>query len=205
MNGSTLYSGYPDIERRHTVVPYFGEERRSSAANSKLVYDEAFLLRQASTGNREAFARLYDRYVDKIYKYIYFNVGDRSITEELTARVFMNAWRGLEQDKQARPSLSAWFYRLAHDVLVEYGERRALPESSPSGGHKDAPFSGKGPLAALHQLSNEPRQVLILRFLVGYNTEQVAQILGKPPAAIRAMQHRGLAELGGILHKGAER
>jgi RNA polymerase sigma-70 factor (ECF subfamily) len=206
MNGSTLSPGYSGIERRrHGVLPYFGEERRSSVADSHALDDEAFLLRRAATGDREAFVRLYDRFVDQVFKYIYFNVGHRSVAEQLTARVFMSVWQGLQQGAHANLSFGTWLYRLAHDVVAVYRQVPTKPAQEGDGREESRLSQQKESVSALAQLADEQRQVLILRFLVGCNTEQVAQILGKQPAAIRTLQHRGLDGLGAILRKGAEK
>ncbi len=207
MNGSTLYPGYPGIERRrHHVLPYFGEERRSSIPYGRGFYDEAFLLRRAGTGDHEAFAKLFDRFIDPVYKYIYFNVGDQSLAEQLTARVFMSAWQQLQQDTRAQSPFAGWLYRLAHTAIAEQRHAEAVSEYQGYKGRGElTPSAEKEPFRALAQLGDEQRQVLVLRFLVGCTTEQVAQILGKPLAAIRSLQYRGLSGLGGILGKGAEK
>ncbi len=206
MNGSTLYPGYSGIERRrHKVPPYFGEERRSSTGDSRALNDEAFLLRRAATGDREAFVRLYDRFVDQVFRYVYFNVGDRSIAEQLTSRVFMSAWRGLQREAQAELSFGSWLFRLAHNTVADYGKVSTPPAQEDDGRDESRLVLQKEPVSALARLDDDQRQVVILRFLVGYNTEQVAQILGKQPAAIRTLQHRGLDGLGVILRKGAEK
>jgi RNA polymerase sigma-70 factor (ECF subfamily) len=207
MNGSTLYPGYPGIERRrHHVLPYFGEERRSSTPSSRGLGDEAFLLRRAVSGDREAFARLFDRFIDPVYKYVYFNVGDQSLAEQLTARVFMSAWQQLQRETRVQPPLGAWLYRLAHTAIAEQRHVETVSEYRGDDGRGDlTPSAEKEPVRALAQLGDEQRQVLVLRFLVGCTTEQVAQILGRPAAAIRSLQHRGLSGLGGILGKGAEK
>ncbi len=205
MNGFASYSGYSGIERRRRrVLPYFGGERRTSVANSH-VLNEAFLLQRAAAGDREAFVRLYDRFVDQVFRYTYYNVGQRAVAEQLTARVFMSAWREIQQNASAKLSFSTWLYRLAHDVIADY---RAVPTPPSPGGdtrEEPKPLLQKGTAGALAQLPDEQRLVLILRFVVGQDTEQVAEILGKQPATIRTLQHRALSGLGAILRKGAEK
>lgn len=205
MNGFASYSGYSGIERRrHTVFPYFGEERRSSVRNNRALDDEAFLMERAATGDREAFVRLYDRFVDQVFKYVYFNVGRRSVAEQLTAEVFLSAQRELQQTGPARPSFGTWLYRLARDAVASYREISTLAPGD-KGREESKRSLQKETVGALEQLADEQRQVIILRFLVGYTTEQVAEILGKQPAVIRTLQHRGLGGLGAILRKGAEK
>ncbi len=207
MNGSTLSSGYPGIERRRRhVLPYFGEERRSSVPPGRGLDDEAFLFQRAVAGDQKAFAKLFDRFIDPVYKYIYFNVGNQSLAEQLTARVFMSAWQRLRQGTRVQLSPGAWFYRLAHIAIAEHSHVEIASEYRGNDGHGEAtPSAEKEPLTALAQLGDEQRQVLVLRFMVGCTTEQIAQILGKQPAAIRSLQYHGLNGLGGILGKGAEK
>jgi RNA polymerase sigma-70 factor (ECF subfamily) len=132
-------------------------------------------------------------------------VGRRSVAEQLTAQVFMSAWRGLQQNTHAKLSFRTWLYRLARHGVADFREVPTPPAHQGDGQEEPGLSLQKEPVSALAQLADDQRQVLILRFLVGYNTEQVAEILGKQPAAIRTLQHGALDGLGAILRKGAEK
>ncbi len=204
MNGSTLCPGYTGVERRRNLVlPYSGRERRSSITNGHWSDDEDPHLRHATSGDRQAFARLFDRSIDKVYQYIYYIVGDRLVAEDLTAQVFGQVWRRLQQEPHIQSSLLALLYQLARDATAEY--RRLV--IGLEWNHKTDPIAStlaveNEYLAALNELGDEQRQVLVLRFLIGYNTEQVAQILGQLPSAIQSLQHGGLDRLASIIGKG---
>ncbi len=207
MNGSMLCPGYPGVERRrHPVLPYSGQERRSSISIGHGLDNADLYLPHAASGDTEAFARLFDHSVDKIFMYIYYVVGDRSVAEHLTAQVFLKAWRRLQQGPRVESSLLALLYRLTCDLAADYRrlqlglEAKQRPDSIASGLAMENEY-----LAALNQLGDEQRRVLVLRFLVGYSTDQVAQILGAQPSAIQSIQSRGLDRLVRILGKGAEK
>lgn len=78
------------------------------------------LILKAKRGDSEAFAKLYDQHVDEIYKYIYYKVGNVAETEDLTAQTFLNAWEAIgDYEFQGLP-FSAWLYRIAHNLVVDY-------------------------------------------------------------------------------------
>ncbi len=77
------------------------------------------LLAAARAGDSLAFARLYDFYSARVYAYIYFNVGTEQTAEDLTARVFLKAWRSVHCCDPNRQPFGAWLYLVARGVLVD--------------------------------------------------------------------------------------
>jgi RNA polymerase sigma-70 factor (ECF subfamily) len=213
MNESTLYL---EGERRiQAGSAYRGKERRSPGRAN--VNEERALVQRAIRHDREAFARLYDRFVDKIFRYIYYKVGTRAEAEDLTAQVFMKAWEAIGHYQWMDRPFAAWLYRIAHNIVVDYFRTRRDVSSL-----DEMPFIEEENAASLEELTQQhmtadvlrraisrltqdQQRVIILRFLEGYSTEQVAQILDKQPGAVRTLQHRALAGLSNIFRKGSER
>ncbi len=212
MNGTALYTGE---ERRTKTSTYRGKERRTPGRAN--VDEERLLVQRATRHDREAFAQLYDRFVDKIFKYIYYKVGTRAEAEDLTAQVFMKAWEAIGHYRWMDRPFAAWLYRIAHNSVVDYFRTRRDVSSL-----DDMPFLEQENVATLEELTQQhmtadvlrraisrltqdQQRVIILRFLEGYSTEQVAQILSKQPGAVRTLQHRALAGLSNIFRKGSER
>ena len=78
------------------------------------------LLNLASSGDREAFGLLYERYINKIYSYIFYRTGNRNDAEDLTERVFYRALRHIgNYDNRGLP-FSAWLYRIAHNLVANW-------------------------------------------------------------------------------------
>jgi RNA polymerase sigma-70 factor (ECF subfamily) len=177
----------------------------------------ALVDRAVQQRDAEAFGQLYDRCVDRVYRYLYFRTGHASDAEDLTELVFLKAWEALPRYRwQGRPFV-AWLYRLAHNVHVDY-RRSARPAVSLSDDERpiDLPSeAAAGEFArrldadllarAVAELTPEQQQVIVLRFLDGLETEQIAAILDRREGAIRALQMRALQSLRRVLERQGER
>ncbi len=172
---------------------------------------EKYLTERAAQRDREAFVQLYDRYVDKIYKYVYFKSARSEDAEDLTALIFLKAWEAISHYRWEGYPFSAWLYRIAHNQIIDY-YRTYLPTYSLDLARRQE--TGSDPVeaaersltatrvqAALRHLSENQRQVIVLRFLLGYSTEEVASIMDKSPDAIRAAQSRALRALAPLLRE----
>lgn len=166
---------------------------------------ERQLAERASKRDRQAFGKLYDLYVDKIYKYIYYKSGRTDEAEDLTAQVFLKAWEAIGNYRWEGYPFSTWLYRIAHNMMIDYyrTHRETFPldtartkESTIDPFHAaEQAFSSEKIREALRRLTNDQQRVITLRFLEGYSTAEVAAILDKDPDAIRALQHRALRAL----------
>jgi RNA polymerase sigma-70 factor, ECF subfamily len=173
-----------------------------------------FSSRQSSQFDSESFAKIYDAHVDKIYKYIYYKVGTAVEAEDLTAQVFLNAWQALGRYRQTDRPVSAWLFRIAHNLVIDHFRTQ----------HATVPIDGLPFLSydddveelaqqhltadmlrqAMQQLTDDQRDVILLKFLDGYSTAEVATILSRDQAAVRALQRRALIALHRILKNNAE-
>ncbi len=172
---------------------------------------EKGLVRKATEHDAAAFAQLYEEYVDKIYRYTYYKVGNKFQAEDLTAQVFLKAWEAIHRYHSTDRPFSAWLFRIAHNLIVDYFrmQRPVLPLEE---GAEDEDTNLEEVTAhhldsemlrsAITKLTDDQQQVIILKFLEGYGTEEVAVLMGKDPGAVRALQHRGLQGLQRILGKG---
>lgn len=170
------------------------------------------LIKHVKNGNNGAFAEIYDKYVDQIYKYIYFKVGSREDCEDITEQVFLNAFEKINQFKFNGPPFIAWLYKIAQNLVVDHYRKKnkviefplekiVLPTSS-----KDNPeniywgnLTMEGLYQALSNIRDEQREVIILRFIEGLSTAEVAEVMSKSSGAIRALQYRALKSLNKIL------
>jgi RNA polymerase sigma-70 factor (ECF subfamily) len=175
--------------------------------------EEKHLLAQAQHGDADAFARLYRENVQAIFRYIVHRVGDTQLAEDLTADVFTRALQGLAQYRdQGRPFI-AWLYRIAHARVVDHYRRasRRPPESDVDDEplavetDMDSALLRRQAARTLHQaistLTADQQQVIILRFIEGYRIETVAELMGRQPNAIKALQFRALRTLAGRLQR----
>ncbi len=166
---------------------------------------ERQLAERAAKRDRQAFGKLYDLYVDKIYKYIYYKSGRTDEAEDLTAQVFLKAWEAIENYKWEGYPFSTWLYRIAHNMMIDYyrTHRETFPlDTARTKESSLDPFqsaiqsiTSDQSKSALHHLTHDQQRVFILRFLEGYSTAEVAAMMDKDPDAIRALQHRALRAL----------
>lgn len=174
--------------------------------------DERDLVQQARRGDPDAFGLLYDQYVDRVYRFIYYRVSDVPLAEDLTSRVFLRAWEHLPNYRDRGLSFGSWLFSIARNSVIDH-YRTARPEQALEAAGA-VPDQGADPeealsaslqsdrlAEALQQLTDEQREVLVLKFIEGYSTEEVARLMDKQPGAIRALQMRGLQALERVLDK----
>jgi RNA polymerase sigma-70 factor, ECF subfamily len=172
--------------------------------------DEA-LVRAARAGDAGAFGQLYERYFEKVYGYLAFKVGSPAEAEDLAGQVFLRAMEALPGYRWTGVPFPAWLFRIAHNLLVDWlrraGRRPTVPLDDVAGfATADDPAADperwtleratRQELAeAVARLTPAQQQVLGLRFVAGLPTAEVARVLGRSEASVKALQHAGLRAL----------
>jgi len=172
------------------------------------VSDEA-LLRQARRFDQESLAEVYDRYNNGIYYYALRLLGDPSLAEECAAETFSRFLRVLCDGGGPIDNLKAYLYRSAHNWITDHCRRippltldleanLVQPDSDPCEQAENSIVQGRV-RAALRLLTPEQQQVIALRFVDGWDLDEVATSLKKTAGAVKALQHRGIAALQKML------
>lgn len=169
------------------------------------------LLHKAIDGDADAFGVLYERYLDAIYRYVYFRLGNRDTAQDVTEQVFLKAWEALPRTRFRGDGVRSWLYRIAHNAVVDY-QRRDGHEISTNFDYETWESEQPAVLdsviraeevdalaAAVAQLPVDQQQVVILRFIEGLDHADVADVIDKSPGACRVLQHRALKALGKLL------
>ncbi|MDA8219001.1 MAG: sigma-70 family RNA polymerase sigma factor [Dehalococcoidales bacterium] len=169
-------------------------------------------MRRAVAGEAEAFACLYDLHLTRVYRYVYYQVGNRADAEDLAQQVFLQAWRAIRSYKPGKSPFIAWLFTVAHNAVVSF--RRKAKEVTPLQVEPRADRGGVDPEeAALAGHSRETvrravlslrpdwQQVILLRFVGQFDHGEIAAALGKSEGNIRVIQHRALAELRRVLER----
>ncbi len=167
---------------------------------------ERTLVRRAVARDRESFGVLYDRHVVRVYRHIYYMVGNAAEAEDLTAQAFLQAWQSIDRYEMRGVPFVSWLLRIAHNLAVSHLRSRRdsaeLPETlvdhSRHGNPEEAlqrQVDGERVREAILRLRAEQRQVIILRFVEDLEYREVAEIVGKSVAAVRVIQHRALNAL----------
>lgn len=185
---------------------------RPDAIPTGTLENEDKLVRRAVTRDSAAFGCLYEFYLDRIYRYVYYRVGSTSEAEDLTEQVFLKAWEAIDRYEQRGVPFAAWLYRLAHNLVIDHyrGKRPTstldeMSEADEIGGDVEATVQGlleaEEVRAAIGRLNPDYQQMIVLRFVEGLSHAEVAKIVGKSEGATRVVQHRALQSLARALDK----
>ncbi len=162
------------------------------------------LLKRAQRGNREAFGKLYLKYVDSVYRYIFFRVyQQKEVAEDLCEMVFFRAWKNIQTFETNNTSFRPWLYTVARNCVIDYYREKhherlneLIPDQKPSLEQTLIEKSNMNKLyRAINQLTLEQQQVIILTCIEELPFKEVSQLLNKREDAIRALKYRAIKQL----------
>jgi len=172
--------------------------------------EKRLLYKIQTAKDADAFASLYDTYVERIYRFIYLKVRTREEAEDLTADTFLKAWQYLTQHtdepRQIR-SFSGLLHQVARNVVVDLYRRKAShPEQdletvpdlvSNEDGHRHVEMQSEFDtlLGHLDRMKQEYRDIILLRHMEELSISEIADILGKSKTNVRVTLHRALGVL----------
>jgi RNA polymerase sigma-70 factor (ECF subfamily) len=169
--------------------------------------DESALVELAKD-DEDAFGELYGRYVKRIYNYVYYRTGNHHEAEDLTARVFQRALQHIPTYEDRGVPFSAWLYRIAHNLVVNWHRDRKRRKLVPLDELMVTTFKGDAPervteqreekdflLAAIRNLPDDRQQLLILKFVERLSNAEIGDIMGRSEGAIKSLYHRTLIAL----------
>ncbi|HEX8158922.1 MAG TPA: sigma-70 family RNA polymerase sigma factor [Solirubrobacteraceae bacterium] len=160
-----------------------------------------------------AFSELYRAHLRDVYSYAYYRVGNHHDAEDLTEQTFLQAYRHFERaqtESDGRP-LRPWLIRIAHNLAANlYRDRSRRPQTSIddttmlSALHTTEDLvEGRDELAriieGIHELPDERREALIMRFALGMDNREIARAMGKTDGATKVLLHRAIKQLEGIV------
>ena len=168
------------------------------------------LLKRARTLDQDALVEIYDLYSDPLFAYAYKHIGDFQAAEELVSETFFRFLGALERGGGPREHLKAYLYRITHNLITDRFRREPPPSLELD--EDRLPDEKPGPASvfvsrqdeervrqALRLITPEQRQVIVLKYLEGWSSGEIAQVMNKSLGAVKALQHRGLAALERIL------
>ena len=179
-----------------------------------------YAYRARAARDEQAFARLYDAYVEAIYRFIYVKISSKDRAEELASEVFLRFWQALQTGEEVR-HVRGLLYRIARNLVIdEYRRRHAaagqavtLSEADPSS-DDEALLSDAGQasraieaqadvallLGQIAQLKDDYQDVLTLRLIEDLPFQDIAIALGKESGTVRVLYHRALKALQRLQH-----
>lgn len=168
------------------------------------IIDQIYLL-QATSGNPEAFGKIFDHLGKSVYRFILFKVSLRhEVAEDLTSQTFLKVWEHIaDPDSKRIKNLIAFLYRVARNLVIDY-YRQAGKEELPL--LYDLPEEAVRSSAAreilpsevqkmLNELSVESREIVWLKYVEDLSVNEICDIVQKNSSAVRVIIHRAKKQL----------
>ncbi|MGH3436603.1 MAG: sigma-70 family RNA polymerase sigma factor [Sciscionella sp.] len=195
-------------------APSAGEDRAAHETGWKLVA-------AAQAGDSDAFAQLYDNYVDVVFRFVLYRVHDRTLAEDVTSETFLRALRRISSISYRGSDVGAWFITIARNLVLDHvkssryrlevataepADPSALPPhgATPAGPEARmlADATSEELLRCIQKLGADQRECIILRFLQGLSVAETATAMNRNEGAIKALQHRAVRRLAQLLPAG---
>ena len=166
--------------------------------------DDETLARQAR-GDPQAFAELYGRFLDRVYRFILIRTGNVQDAQDLTSQTFLAALENIGK-YGARGSFGGWLFGIARHKIADHYRRRRVdvplddvewlhhPDPCPEE-IADARLQLDRVSRALHSLDGQQAEALALRIFGELSASEVGQVMGKTESAVKMLVHRGLRKL----------
>jgi RNA polymerase sigma-70 factor (ECF subfamily) len=177
------------------------------------------LVERTQAGEAAAFGLIYDRYVDTVFRFVHFRVGNRQLAEDLTSDTFLRALKRIGSFTWQGRDLGAWLVTIARNLVADHFKSGRYRLEVTTGDVLDADREDRGPegspeaavvdhitnvalLTAVKQLNPEQQECIVLRFLQGFSMAETAATMGKNEGAIKALQYRAVRTLARLLPEG---
>ena len=155
---------------------------------------------------RKVFSKIYDQYLDKIYRFIFLKVNSQEIAQDLTSETFLRAWQAFKNQKKIG-NPSAFLYKIARNLVTDYYREKGrvqfvsaefTPIIDPRQNLEEKALANldfETIRLALQNLKEDYQNVIIWHYLDGLPISEVAQLLGRTEEATRVLLHRALNSL----------
>lgn len=173
--------------------------------------DDEELLAKVKALDPAALQALHQRFHVPVARYIQFKVSNVTIAEDLVGEVFVRVLEGVHRGKLWRDSPQGWIMGIARHVVADYYRHKTrakevhlnsvsdndLTTNEKNGPVEQAILNERKQLLwqAIEQLTDEQRDVVLMRFMGGISIKNVAEAINKTPGAVKALQHRALRAL----------
>lgn len=153
---------------------------------------EQSIAKKASEGDGESFGILYDIYIKKIYRFVYFKTHHKETAEDLTSKIFIKAYQGIKRLDLRKGNFPGWIYKIARNTVIDYYRTQKyysdiddiwdLYSSEKLEEDTDTVFMIGKVKECLVQLSSLQRDIIIMRLWDGMSYKEISQALEKSEA-----------------------
>jgi RNA polymerase sigma-70 factor, ECF subfamily len=172
------------------------------------VKDKILLYRIRSQKDKAAFAELYDKYVESVYRFVYFKISNPTEAEDVTSEVFLKAWDYLTKTPdRSINSFRGLVYKIARNCVIDVYRDRAkrqefsieavpdLQSSEDIASNVEINYELERITVTMLKLKQEYQEVIQLKHIEGLSIREIASVLGKRSGAIRVTLHRAIKKL----------
>lgn len=165
--------------------------------------DEKILVKQAVTGDKSAFAALYTRYKDELYRYAYFRLGNEEDARDAVSSCIVSAYEGIYA-LRAEGAFRYWIFRILYYAcvkLIEDQSEQAARADISALDRIEAKDSSLSPEVkeALDSLNPEDKDIVLLSVIAGYNSREISSMTGLKSSTVRSRLSRALAKMKAFL------
>ena len=173
------------------------------------------LVAAAQQGDQAAFGQLYDRYVDVVFRFVLFRVGDRPLAEDITSETFLRALRRISSVSYQGRDLGAWFVTIARNLVLDHVKSSRYRLEMTTADILDSSADDRGPehevvqeattaelMRCVAQLGRDQQECIVLRVMQGLSVSETAAVMGRNEGAVKALQHRAVRRLAQLLPEG---
>jgi RNA polymerase sigma-70 factor (ECF subfamily) len=178
--------------------------------------EQVLFLRLKKHKDKQAFIQAYDLYIDQIYRFVFFKLGNKEEAEDVTSMVFLKCWNYIyEGNLEKHDTLKPLLYKIARNAVIDHyrsnqdkhivsletaeetsDEKQNIYEQTITNIDFQSLVKEKLPL-----LKDEYRDVIILRFINELSVSEIAKVLGKTSGNVRVLVHRALQSLQDIINE----
>ena len=162
----------------------------------------------------ESYGQLYDLYIEKIYRFIYFKVQSKEDAEDITSEVFLKAWQYIiDKSPTTIESISGLLFSIARNAIIDWYRQKAkkpvvsievITELAANTDHHEAFASAeevKHMLEIMKKLKQDYQEVLLLKYIEGLKIGEIARVVGKSSINVRVLLHRATKKLKELSEK----
>jgi len=181
---------------------------------------EKILLFKAKNKDPEAFAEVYDLYIDKIYRFVFFKINRQEEAQDITSEVFLKTWQYIIDGKEIK-NLNALFYKIARNLVIDHYRKASAKDVSLEDIKKsdieikesiseqinkiDEKIEIESVEEKLKCLKDEFREIIILRYIEGLSIKEISEIVEKKKGTIRVIIYRALNALKELIVEGKKK
>lgn len=164
------------------------------------------LVLHCQAGELKEFTKLYDAFLDRIYKFVFYRVGHKELSEDITSTVFLKALQNIQKFNPDKGEFSTWLFAIAKNSVVDHfrsGSYVELPlEEVESVDTVDSPFEqavrsmdAQKAQSILNSLGEKERELIVMRLWDGLSHKEIAEILGQSEGSVRTSFSRTMTSL----------